>query len=194
MAAPYSASSDLARVMVEASAGLFLAGEVIQALHRRRDARGDLWPEITFRIGFFASILLLPIGWWLAPAARIGGGVGVFALGMVIGWVGLLLRWWSFVSLGRYFTTVVKVSSDQPVIDRGPYRILRHPSYTGLLLIVLGCGLVVGNWVGLVGSFVLMLGVLIDRLVREERALTIALGDDYRDFAAGRAWLVPWVW
>ncbi|WP_238384870.1 methyltransferase family protein [Segeticoccus rhizosphaerae] len=70
-----------------------------------------------------------------------------------VGWLGLLLRWWSFATLGRYFTTVVKTSADQVVVSRGPYRALRHPSYTGLLAAFLGCGLMLGNWVGCGASF-----------------------------------------
>jgi isoprenylcysteine carboxyl methyltransferase (ICMT) family protein YpbQ len=40
------------------------------------------------------------------------------------------LRGWSFAALGQYFTFTVMVSSDQPVVTAGPYRVLRHPSYT----------------------------------------------------------------
>ena len=83
----------------------------------------------------------------VTPRAAIGGGAWVFALGALIAWLGLLLRWWSFVSLGEYFTMVVKTSEDQPVVDRGPYRVLRHPSYTGLLMAFAGGGLMLGNWV-----------------------------------------------
>ena len=94
--------------------------------------------EAVFRAMFFSGILLLPAGRAVAPGAVIGGGVWPFALGVVIGWLGLLLRWWSFVSLGKYFTVVVKTSEDQPVVERGPYLVLRHPSYTGLLLAFAG--------------------------------------------------------
>jgi protein-S-isoprenylcysteine O-methyltransferase Ste14 len=113
---------------------------------------------------------------------------------MVLGWLGLMLRWWSFASLGKYFTVVVKTSENQPVVDRGPYRILRHPSYTGLLLVFAGAGLMVGNWLSVVGAVVLVLTALIHRLRIEERALTAALGSRYREFAASRARLIPYIW
>ena len=85
-------------------------------------------------------------------------------------------------------------SADQPVVATGPYRILRHPSYTGLLFAFVGCGLMVGNWVSAIGSVALVLTALVDRIRVEERALDAALGDRYRDFAARRARLVPYVW
>jgi protein-S-isoprenylcysteine O-methyltransferase Ste14 len=191
---PYLEQSHVARITFDASVALFVAGELAQTLRRRRNARGDVWPEVVFRVVFFAGVLILPAGRALVPAAQIGGGVAVFVLGGVVGWVGLLLRWWSFATLGSYFTTVVKTSPDQQIVDRGPYRVLRHPSYTGLLLAFLGCGLMLGNWVALAGSSPLMLAGLVYRLLGEERALFAAVGDTYLDFAKSRARLVPFVW
>lgn len=191
---PYLEQSHVARFVFDASVVLFVAGELRQALRRRRNARGDVWSEVVFRIVFFGGIVMLPAGRALVPAAQIGGGISVFVLGGVVGWFGVLVRWWSFATLGAYFTTVVKTSPDQKIVDRGPYRVLRHPSYTGLLLAFLGCGLILGNWVALAGSFLLMLAAVVYRLVGEERALVAAVGDTYRDFAKSRARLVPFVW
>jgi protein-S-isoprenylcysteine O-methyltransferase Ste14 len=79
-------------------------------------------------------------------------------------------------------------------VTRGPYRVLRHPSYTGLLFAFAGAGLMVGNWLSVGGAVVLLLIALVYRLRIEERALTAALGDRYREFTAGRARLIPYVW
>ncbi|WP_433305540.1 methyltransferase family protein [Actinoplanes sp. CA-030573] len=169
----------------------FAVVELVQAFRSRRGARpADLRAEAVFRVLFLAGILMLPLGRALAPDAVFGP----FALGAVVMWAGLLLRWWSFRTLGRFFTVVVKTSADQPVVDRGPYRVLRHPSYTGLLLICAGVGVMLGNWVGAAASFLLVLGALIYRLRIEERALSAALGERYRAYAAGRARLVPYVY
>jgi protein-S-isoprenylcysteine O-methyltransferase Ste14 len=191
---PYEVHTNLARIVFEVSVGAFVVGELWQAFHVRRGAtRADLRAEILFRVMFFSGILLLPFGRAVTPGAAIGGG-WLFALGVLIAWLGLLLRWWSFVSLGKYFTVVVKTSDDQPVVDRGPYRVLRHPSYTGLLLAFAGGGLMVGNWVSTVGAVGVVSAALIYRLRIEERALNAALGDRYREFAATRARLIPHVW
>jgi protein-S-isoprenylcysteine O-methyltransferase Ste14 len=98
------------------------------------------------------------------------------------------------VSLGKYFTVVLKTIEDQPVVERGPYRLLRHPSYTGLLLAFVGAGLMLGNWISTVGAVGVLLIAVIYRLRIEERALTAALGERYRDFASSRARLIPYVW
>ncbi len=192
---PFVERSDVGRLVFELSVGAFVVGELSQALRVRRGAtRINLRAEASFRALFFGGILIIPIGRAVAPHATITDGAWTFAIGVVIGWFGLLLRWWSFMALGKYFTVVLKTSDDQPVVDRGPYRILRHPSYTGLLLALLGCGLIYENWFSTAGSVSIVLVALVYRIRIEERALNLALGERYSDFSAGRARLVPFLW
>ena len=187
--------SSAANLVFDLSVGAFVVGELQQAFRVRRGAsHSNLGAEVLFRAMLFGGIVMLPVGRAVAPGAEIGGGVWPFSLGVAVGWLGLLLRWWSFATLGRYFTVVLQTSADQPVVDRGPYRVLRHPSYTGLLLAFLGCGLMLGNWVSAAGSVTVVLVALLGRIRIEERALTAALGTSYRDFAANRARLIPFVW
>jgi protein-S-isoprenylcysteine O-methyltransferase Ste14 len=113
---------------------------------------------------------------------------------MVVLLAGLVLRGWSFKALGQYFTHVVMVSSDQPVIATGPYRVLRHPSYAGVLLAVIGVGLAAANWADLAGLLLLVLTPLLWRIHVEENALRATIGDAYRAYAAQHKRLVPLVW
>jgi protein-S-isoprenylcysteine O-methyltransferase Ste14 len=192
--APYVQQETWARLVFDVSVAGFAVAEVSQAVKWRRGAsRTDVRSEVTFRVVFFAGILMLPLSQAVAPGAVLSGAK-IFLLGTLIGWLGLLLRWWSFATLGAYFTTVVKTSADQVVVSRGPYRVLRHPSYTGLLAAFVGCGLMLGNWLGTAASSLLVLSGLIYRLLREERAMIDALGADYLAFAKDRARLVPFVW
>ena len=194
MATPYIQQEAWARVVFDISLAAFAVGEFSQAVKWRRGAsRVNLRGEVAFRVIFFAGILMLPLAQTLAPEAVLEGP-GVFIVGIVVGWLGLLLRWWSFATLGKYFTTVVKTSADQVIVSRGPYRILRHPSYSGLLAALLGSGLMLGNWAGSCASSFLILPALIYRLLGEEHAMIDALGDAYLDFAKHRARLVPFVW
>jgi protein-S-isoprenylcysteine O-methyltransferase Ste14 len=83
---------------------------------------------------------------------------------------------------------------DQTVIDTGPYRWVRHPSYSGLILTLLGLGPALGNWAALAVLVVVPTVGLVVRIRVEERALLEALGEPYRRFAAGRPRLLPGVW
>jgi protein-S-isoprenylcysteine O-methyltransferase Ste14 len=195
VAAPFLQQSHGAVVVLSISVIAFLVGELWQAFRLRRGvAPASVVGEVLFRLLFFAGLLLLPLGASVAPGAVVPGGVDAFVVGAVAGWLGLLLRWWCFVALGRYFTVVVKATSDQAVVERGPYRFLRHPSYTGLLLAVLGCGVMLGNWVSILAAFAVVLAAVVCRLRIEERALVASLGEAYRVFAEHRARLVPFIW
>ncbi len=107
---------------------------------------------------------------------------------------GFGMRRWSEMTLGRYFTFTVMTSAEQPVITSGPYRFVRHPGYTGVLLILLGSGLVTGNWIGLAGWTLLVMAPLLYRIHVEENALLSAVGDRYRAYASDHKRLIPLVW
>jgi len=146
------------------------------------------WP---FLLGASAVLYLAP---HIVPGAAIRPAAVAFAIGLVILVAGLVLRGWSIMTLGKYFTAAVAVSADQPVVSAGPYRVLRHPSYTGLLLAMTGVGLASANWASLISMTVLALAGILWRIHAEERALLATLGDPYRAYAAQHKRLVPLVW
>jgi protein-S-isoprenylcysteine O-methyltransferase Ste14 len=114
--------------------------------------------------------------------------------GLIIIWLGLVIRVRSVIVLGRSFRTTVEVDAAQPVVSRGPYRWVRHPSYTGLLLIAVGYGLAFGTWPGLVLCLVLPGVAILRRIGVEETELTRVLGDPYRDYRDHTKRLIPGVW
>jgi len=123
------------------------------------------------------------VGIW--PA--FGVGVGLMA-------AGIFIRDWSILTLGRFFTVDVRVHRNHTVVDSGPYRWVRHPSYTGLIMYNVGLGLALTNWAALAAMLLLPTVGLIVRIRSEERALVAQLGDDYRRFAGTRRRLLPGVW
>lgn len=194
MATPLYGSSVLAEAIFGASVVVFVAGEVQQTVRARRGGtRSSIRDELVFRVLFVLGVLALPAGLALVPSADFGG-IAAFVIGLLVLWAGILLRWWSFAALGVLFTMVVKVSAGQQIVDRGPYHFVRHPSYTGLILAFLGCGIVLGNWAGAVVAVAIVTTALVYRLLREERALIAANGTAYLDYAQGRARLVPYIW
>jgi len=102
-----------------------------------------------------------------------------------------MLRWWSVVHLGRFFTVNVAVSVDQPVVDTGPYRWIRHPSYAGMLMIVAGIGVCFGNLVSILVILIPMIALMLKRMRIEEEALANALGDAYRNYIGRTKRLIP---
>jgi protein-S-isoprenylcysteine O-methyltransferase len=104
---------------------------------------------------------------------------------------GMLVRAYAIFYLGRFFTVDVALAADHRLIDTGPYRYVRHPSYTGALLEFLGLGIVFGNWISLLVLMVPTWLVFKRRMTIEERALTQALGRDYADYMARTKRLIP---
>jgi protein-S-isoprenylcysteine O-methyltransferase Ste14 len=76
----------------------------------------------------------------------------VQVFGVIVMWVGLATRVWAVAALGGAVRTTVEVDPDQAVVITGPYKWIRHPSYAGLLLIVAGLGLAIGNWLSVAAS------------------------------------------
>ena len=106
---------------------------------------------------------------------------------------GLGLRWVAILTLGRFFTTNIAIHEGQPVITAGPYRYVRHPSYTGLLLAFLGLGVFFGNWLSLVVLMIPITLAVIHRIRLEESVLASALGPAYSAYCARTKRLIPGV-
>lgn len=164
---------------------------------RQRRAEATTTDRGSFRVlmaGAVAGVVSLVLAPALAPAAAIRPARAAFAIGMTLFVAGFAMRRWSETTLGRYFTFTVMTSADQPVITSGPYRFVRHPGYTGVLLVVLGSGVVTGNWIGLAGWTLFVMVPLLYRIHVEENALLAAVGDRYRTYAAAHKRLIPLVW
>jgi protein-S-isoprenylcysteine O-methyltransferase Ste14 len=106
-------------------------------------------------------------------------------VGLLLMATGPLLRWWAIL---------VAVANGHRVIDTGPYRRIRHPSYTGLLMMCLGVGLCFGNYASLVVIFVPMVVLALKRMRVEETSLANSLGDGYRSYMSHTKRLIPGIY
>jgi protein-S-isoprenylcysteine O-methyltransferase Ste14 len=117
----------------------------------------------------------------------------LFIAGICLMLLGVSLRWYSVSVLGKYFTFDVAIHSGQVLVEVGPYRYIRHPSYSGALLSLLGFGLALGNWAGLAASLLCLGFAYAYRIPVEEAALASALGETYKQYLK-RTWrLVPFL-
>lgn len=116
----------------------------------------------------------------------------VLALGIAAMLAGVVLRWSAIRTLGQSFTTAVAVRAEQAVVESGPYRWIRHPSYTGGLLTVLGCLIACANTVSLIAIVIPLLGYIY-RMRVEEQALMAGLGAPYLDYMQRTKRLIPFI-
>jgi protein-S-isoprenylcysteine O-methyltransferase Ste14 len=183
--------------------GLVITGAIAEAVVTRlrrgdRPASAPTLDRGTKNLLVLATIAGLFVGAFVArsvPALRVGANTWLtYALGLAILALGIVLRVWAVWSLGPYFRREVTIEAGQTVHTSGPYRWVRHPAYSGDLLIVFGFGLAWGSWVGgAVGTSIALAGHL-PRIRVEEAELTRALGEPYERYARGHARLVPGVW
>lgn len=106
---------------------------------------------------------------------------------------GIVVRQWSIAVLGRFFSGVVGVQKDQTLVETGPYRYVRHPSYTGALIFFVGLGLALQSW-GAVLALALIFAVVYGyRMHVEEQILISELGEVYISYSRRTKRLIPYV-
>jgi len=133
-----------------------------------------------FRVGFLGEHVL--------PANRSAGYVG-----FVLTLAGLAFAWWARIYLGRNWSSIPMVREAHELIRTGPYSIVRHPIYTGLLLALLGTAIALGEIRGFIG-FILMLIELKIRSSIEEKFMTEEFPSDYPKYRQKVKALIPYLW
>jgi protein-S-isoprenylcysteine O-methyltransferase Ste14 len=177
---------------------VYLISEVLLTVTRRSRSRtgtkqdkstlGVLWLVIMASV---TAGVFVAMNWRAAalPQERMFAFVGVFLFV-----AGLLLRWWAIITLGRFFTVDVTIEKDHELVERGPFSVVRHPSYTGVLLAFVGFALTLHNWAALLIILVPIFAAFIRRMNVEEEALVRALGSRYADYMRRTKRLVPLVY
>ncbi len=152
----------------------------------RADDRGSLLAlSIVFPLAWWAGIALIRV-----PHASFGGA-RIFNVGLILMVSGQLLRWWAIATLGQLFTITVSIREDHRLIDSGPYRLVRHPSYTALLLVHAGAGLCFGSVLTLLVLTVPVAAALLYRMHVEEQVLVHELGPSYLEYMTRTRRLIP---
>lgn len=128
------------------------------------------------------------------PTTIIGGGWAAVVTGLTLLLLGVALRTWAILALGRFFKFVVVVQDGHHVVSTGPYRFIRHPSYTGALLALAGTGIVLDSWLSILALTGLPLLAILVRIRVEEAYLAANLGHDYQAYTARTRRLMPGLW
>jgi protein-S-isoprenylcysteine O-methyltransferase Ste14 len=123
-----------------------------------------------------------------------GWSDAIFWTGIGVATLGFGLRVWAVVILGASFRTTVETHEGQKVVSRGPYSLIRHPSYAGLIVLCAGFGLAVQNWLSLALAAILPLAALLYRIHVEEPVLRASLGSEYEAYRQRTKKLIPWIW
>ena len=191
-----SANIITAIVVINAVQYYYLISEIILNLRttRGKDGAADkgtirlVWILVasSFIIAWLPVILdfgrLLVLGDWLTW------------VGVAIMISGIIFRRYVISVLGKFFTATVQIQKDHELIKAGPYRYIRHPSYLGILIMALGLGIALANWISLLLCIVLPgIGVM-QRIKVEEKELERHFGKQYQDYRKNTWCVVPYIY
>jgi protein-S-isoprenylcysteine O-methyltransferase Ste14 len=161
-----------------------------------RHRSGKTAPDLTFALVVASVAAGINLAFRAAhePGTATGGGLAVTAVGLTVLVLGVALRTWAILTLGRLFKFVVVIQDEHHVVDSGPYRFVRHPSYSGGLLALVGVGIALGSWLSILTAVGVPLLAILIRIAVEEARLTRDLGDDYCRYAGHTKRLIPGLW
>ncbi len=143
-------------------------------------------------VSSYGISLVLPLILGVAGVGRLSAPLASW-LGIVAMLLGLAFRAWSMRVLGSSYTRTLRVAGAQEIVDRGPYRYIRHPGYLGSILIWAGFALALADWIGIIAIALLMVGVYVYRIQAEEAMLVAAFGEPYEKYRK-RSWrLLPFL-
>jgi protein-S-isoprenylcysteine O-methyltransferase Ste14 len=163
-----------------------------------RDVKQTRWQEplhaaIANRLPVLLGAAMLASPAWL-PAVltrRLVPGPDPADIGMVVVAVGLGFAVWARWHLGRNWSAAVAVKQDHTLIRSGPYRVVRHPIYSGMVLALFGTALAIGEARGFIGAALILLGFVLKLLAEEARMRETF--PEYENYCRHTARLIPGV-
>jgi protein-S-isoprenylcysteine O-methyltransferase Ste14 len=153
------------------------------------DRRSTLLNGALFEFAFFSPPLLDYVQFGL-----VGYVTAVGFAGLAIMLFGLSIRLWAARTLGEFYTRTLTVTENQHIIEKGPYRSVRHPGYLGVILLYAGFGVASVNWIATIAIAAFALIAYTYRIKREEAMLIAAFGDRYREYMNRTRKIIPYVY
>jgi isoprenylcysteine carboxyl methyltransferase (ICMT) family protein YpbQ len=161
----------------------------------RTKAHVPTWESWVYRLPILiGAIFLMPVTARLFGATPLYhlGNIGTYLLALVTV-LGISFTWWARIHLGRFWSNAITHKEDHRIIDTGPYGMVRHPIYTGLIIGMLATGFAVGTWTAIVGALFVAVGEW-QTARMEEGFLSVELGQEaYRNYSRRVPMIVPFL-
>lgn len=150
--------------------------------------------RIALEFGFWASLGNLDVLKRSLDFLPLPTSDGLFLGGTFLFIIGTALRVWSVITLGKFFTFEIGIRNSHSIIEKGPYRWIRHPSYTGYGVMLIASSFIFASGLQLIIVFVGPILFFILRIRNEERMLTNYFGEQYKSYMKRTKRLVPFIY
>jgi protein-S-isoprenylcysteine O-methyltransferase Ste14 len=174
--------------------GWFASEIIIGVATRTKRSSGNVHDRGSLLILWIVITTAVTTCQWIGETAAptmFGGPHWLKTASVIVILIALAIRWTAIVTLGKSFSSNVAIRDSQRVKSTGLFRLVRHPSYLGLLLVFLAVGLHARNWIALAIVLLPTTAALLYRIHVEEIALNQAFGEEYRSYSRHTKRLIP---
>jgi protein-S-isoprenylcysteine O-methyltransferase Ste14 len=152
--------------------------------------KGSIWLlTISISLGYWLSFIIAS-----TKIGRIYHWNTFFVIGSVLALIGLIIRVTSIIQLKQQFTYTVTKLENHELIEKGLYKIIRHPGYLGQLIIFLGTSVCLSNWLSILLMIIPVLSGYLYRINVEERFMVEQMGQKYLDYRKRTKRLIPMIY
>jgi protein-S-isoprenylcysteine O-methyltransferase Ste14 len=179
-------------VIMIANAAIWLTQPPVSSAETMQNKNRDKFSVLLILFFSIGSIIVSVVDWAYLHQTFKSNYLLISGLILII--FGILLRFWSIRILGKFFTATIQIKEDHALIIKGPYSIVRHPSYLGAWLTITGATIYFGSIIGLIVAIVGMGISYYIRINLEEKALIEVFGEHYKNYQQKVKRIIPFIW
>jgi len=180
-------------ILVIAAASLWLSQPAFSNKDAKAHAGSDKKSILIILIMSSLSVVVSVTEW--AYATDTGySSFWLSSIGFIMLLSGIIIRVWAIRTLGKHFTATVTLTDDHKFISSGPYKLVRHPSYLGAFIAIVGCPVFLNATWATLFSFIFMTIAYVIRITVEEKMLTSYFGHSYEKYKRQTKMIIPFIW
>ncbi|GEO12284.1 methyltransferase family protein [Segetibacter aerophilus] len=180
-------------IVMLANMSLWLFQPAVSAKETTENKSKDHYSVILILV-MSVSSTIIPVVDWAYFSNPYHAEIPATVVGFIILWFGVVLRNYSIRILGKHFTPTIQLQQDHTLITKGPYNFIRHPSYLGALLAIVGIAIFLNSIIGTVAACIAMMIAYVVRIDAEEKALKGLFGNTYLEYQKRTKKLIPFLW
>jgi protein-S-isoprenylcysteine O-methyltransferase Ste14 len=180
-------------LLIIAAACLWLSQPAFSTQEAKRDKNSDRLSIIVILLMSSLSVVASVVEW----AYRNNAAESSFSMtiaGALLLVLGIAVRVWAIRTLGKHFTATVTLTDDHQLVRTGPYRFVRHPSYLGAFMAIMGCPIFLNAWWATGIAIAAMTIAYYLRIGVEEKMLSSYFGDKYLEYSKQTKRIIPFIW